>query len=80
MPMSRGVMTCEEAIQRLFTYLDGELAGAEQEDLETHLRRCRDCFTRAEFERWLRARLAETGSAPTPATLRERVRRLIARL
>lgn len=70
-------ISCEEVIERLFTYLDGELDDVSQATIERHLEHCRDCFTRAEFERRLRARVADSVSTPAPEELRQRVRALL---
>lgn len=70
---------CEEAIAKLLEYLDGELDEGDRSQVERHLETCRACFGRAEFERRLRARVAETGSAPAPESLRRRVRGLMER-
>ncbi len=70
---------CEEAIRKLLEYLDGELGETDRSRMEKHLETCRGCFSRAEFERRLRARVAETGSAPAPESLRVRVRGLMER-
>lgn len=70
---------CEEAIARILEYLDGELDEAAERQMDRHLRTCRGCFTRAEFERRLRRLVAETGSAPAPRSLRRRVRGLMDR-
>lgn len=75
--MAAQELSCEEVIKALFAYLDGELDAGRQADIEQHLRRCRDCFTRAEFERRLRARVAETGTAAAPERLRQRLRHLL---
>jgi hypothetical protein len=40
---------------------------------------CRACYSRAEFERRLRARVAETGKVSAPESLRRRVRAIIER-
>lgn len=77
--MSGRPLTCEEVIERLFDYLDRELDGPQAADIERHLHRCRDCFTRAEFEKRLRARVAATGTAAAPPRLRRRIRELIDR-
>lgn len=68
---------CEEALRMLFTYLDDELDAAHRQKVETHLERCRSCFSRAEFERRLKTHLAELGSAPLPASMEARIRSLI---
>lgn len=77
--MSPRALSCEEVIERLFDYLDCELAPQEASDVEWHLRRCRDCFTRAEFERRLRARVSATGMAKAPPRLHQRIRTLLDR-
>lgn len=77
--MSPKAMSCEEVIERLFDYLDRELDPQEAADVERHLHRCRDCFTRAEFERRLRARVAATGTAKAPPRLHQRIRTLLDR-
>lgn len=72
-------LNCEEVMEQLFTYLDGELDENAQIDIGRHLEACRDCFSRVEFERRLKARLAELGRVPAPERLRERVRTIIGR-
>lgn len=66
-------LTCEEVIGKLLEYLDRELDPVTQREIERHLEVCRGCFTRAEFERRLRARLAEVGAAKAPESLRLRI-------
>jgi mycothiol system anti-sigma-R factor len=68
---------CEEALKRLFELIDGELSAREQGDVERHLRICRSCFSRAEFERKLKLRLSALPADDVPATLRRRVQDLI---
>lgn len=63
----------------LLEHLDGELDEESSRRIEQHLAACRGCFTRAEFERHLRARIAEAGAVEAPASLRERIRFLIER-
>jgi anti-sigma factor (TIGR02949 family) len=79
MVMTHDHLDCEAVIARLFAFLDGEIADAERADIERHLERCRDCFTRAEFEQRLRAKLGETHWVAAPDQLRKRVRAMIAR-
>lgn len=75
--MSTRDLSCEEVISRLFDYLDRELDDRQAADIEHHLARCRDCFTRAEFEKRLRARLAASAPQPAPPRLKRRIRRLL---
>jgi mycothiol system anti-sigma-R factor len=72
-------ISCEDVIAKLLEYLDRELDAEAQRDVERHLETCRACFTRAEFERRLRARVAEAGEAKAPQSLRRRIRALIGR-
>lgn len=75
--MSDGHITCEEVIEQLFDYLDRELDAGVSERIDAHLERCRDCFTRAEFERRLRARLHEATDVEAPEKLHRRIRGII---
>ena len=50
-----GDIGCEEALKRLLALIDGELSGEERDDVERHVRICRSCFSRMEFERELPA-------------------------
>ena len=65
---------CEEALRRLFEYLDAELRGQPQREMEHHLERCRTCFSRLEFEQRLKAHIRELGSEPVPPELVRRIR------
>jgi anti-sigma factor (TIGR02949 family) len=69
---------CETVIDRLFEFLDRELDEAARHDLEQHLQTCRGCFSRAEFERRLRARVAQAAEAEAPQRLRRRISLLTA--
>jgi anti-sigma factor (TIGR02949 family) len=70
-------MTCEEALRHLAVFLDGELHGALRDSLEHHLEVCRGCFSRAEFERRLKAEVARLGRDEVPQTFQDRVRQLL---
>jgi anti-sigma factor (TIGR02949 family) len=69
--------SCEEALRRLALYLDGELDLGSRTRMEEHLHRCRTCYSRAEFERRLKERLAELGREPVPDELRGRIETLV---
>ncbi len=75
--MSAEHIDCEEVIEQLFAFLDCELDTERQQRIEQHLHRCRDCFTRAEFERRLRARIREASEVEAPERLRQRVKGLL---
>lgn len=75
--MSRRELSCEEVIEQLFIYLDRELDSASTADIERHIARCRDCYTRAEFERKLRARVVDAAEAKAPEQLQKRIKGLL---
>ena len=45
------MISCDEAVARLFEYLDGELDDMSQEGVRLHLEVCKACYPRAQFER-----------------------------
>ena len=70
-------INCEEALRRLFDYLDAELAGEPRREMDEHLQRCRSCFSRLEFEKRLKAHTAELGHEPVTEDLEQRIRALL---
>lgn len=70
---------CEEALKRLFEYLDRELDPKREQEVERHLRSCRACYSRAEFEKRLKGQLSAAANERIPETLEQRVRRLLER-
>ncbi|MGH7517694.1 MAG: anti-sigma factor family protein [Gemmatimonadales bacterium] len=70
-------INCEEALRMLATYLDGELDSAEYEHVARHLKTCRSCYSRAEFERRLKAEFEGLRREEIAPAFEQRVRRLI---
>lgn len=70
-------LDCEEVLRVMFAYLDGELPASHQERVDAHLERCRSCLSRADFERRLRARLAELADDAVSPAFEDRIRGLI---
>lgn len=70
---------CEEALRRLFEYLDHELDGARHAEMEQHLHTCRACYSRAEFERHLKGKLGAVGQEPAPPEFGLRIKNLLRR-
>jgi anti-sigma factor (TIGR02949 family) len=68
---------CEQALARLLEFIDRELSGSEHDSVEHHLRTCRSCFSRMEFESRLKARLSALPSDEAPQHARDRIRDLI---
>jgi anti-sigma factor (TIGR02949 family) len=70
---------CELALKRLIDFVDGELRESEHDSMEQHLRICRNCCSRMEFESRLKERLSTLSSDDVPSKTRDRVRDLIRR-
>lgn len=77
--MSNDSLTCEEVIRQLFAYLDRELDDEVSVEIDRHLETCRECFSRAEFERRLRQKVRETGKQQPPERLQRRIRAMLDR-
>jgi anti-sigma factor (TIGR02949 family) len=71
------VIDCEEALRRLFEYLDAELHGDSHREMEQHLERCRSCFSRVEFEKQLKIHTATLGREEVPPELERRIRKVL---
>ncbi len=76
---SANLISCEDAIKRVFDYIDGELHGKPREELEHHLEACRHCFDRVQFERALKSRLSSLKVDSNPEALRARIETLLDR-
>jgi anti-sigma factor RsiW len=75
------VITCTEAVDRLWQYLDGSLDQVEGAVLDAHLGVCRHCCGELEFGRRLRARLqARDDQAELASEVRERLERFLSSL
>ena len=72
-------ITCEEVLSKLYAYLDHEVDGPTEAEIDAHLHECRECFGRADFEKRLRRRVSDTASVETPADVRDRLESLIKR-
>jgi len=71
-------MTCAEAVQRFFAYLDRALVGEARDELAAHLQACLDCCDRLAFSRQLDAFVRERlPDSPLPPDLEARIRGLL---
>jgi mycothiol system anti-sigma-R factor len=71
------MITCAEAVERLWAYLDGALTSDDKAALEEHLGFCLACCGEVEFAEKLRRFLAQSAAEELPEDVRAR---LIARL
>ncbi len=67
------MITCSEAVRRLWEYLDGALEGAERTRVEEHLSLCRRCCGEVEFAEELRRFMATHAGEVLPAEVRFRL-------
>jgi len=69
------MIDCREALARLYDYLDRELTPERAEEVAEHLRHCRHCFDRAEFERNFGNFVRESGKEQVDAApLRKKIK------
>lgn len=69
----RGLMSCREAVEKLWAYIDGELSENEAGQVHDHLEACRACYPHYDFQRAFRAFVAAHTNRPVPPGLRRRV-------
>lgn len=67
------MITCAEAVEQLWAYLDGELAVEDKAALEEHLGFCRVCCGEVEFAEELRGFLARSAAEELPDDVRRRL-------
>ena len=70
---------CEEVLRHLLAYLDRELEAETSAQIAHHLELCRGCYSRAEFERKVKAHLRNCATSAAPDSLRARLKRLLDR-
>jgi len=71
-------LSCAQAMQRFFAYLDRALTGEPLEELEAHLEQCLACCDKLAFSRDLDAFVRQRLGAAVPAELETRIRRALA--
>ena len=69
---------CDETIERLYTYLDGELTDERRAEIKRHLDDCSPCLDAYDFEAELRSLIARRCQDRVPDSLLARVRAALA--
>jgi mycothiol system anti-sigma-R factor len=64
---------CNETIERLYHYLDGELTDTRRAEIREHLDECAPCLGAFDFESDLRNVIANRCKDHVPESLRQRV-------
>lgn len=73
-PTAAGTVSCHEAAERIFEWLDGELEPEAAGPVGEHLETCARCYPRLVFERaFLEAVARASESESVPKGLREKV-------
>ena len=72
-------ISCEEVMTKLYAYLDDEVDALTEADIDAHVHKCRECYSRAEFEKALRKKVSSTAEIETPGETRGRLEALIKR-
>jgi anti-sigma factor (TIGR02949 family) len=75
--MANHDIDCDRALRQILVYIDHELDAAEHDALEQHLRTCKSCYSRMDFERRLKAKVAELRQDAADAKLNERIKSLL---
>ncbi len=71
---------CQESLEKLYDFLDGELPDVTRDQVAEHLEVCRSCYPHFNFERLFLDRLAAVGETPEARPeLAERIRALLDR-
>jgi mycothiol system anti-sigma-R factor len=64
---------CDEAVHRLYHFLDGELTGEKRAEIQRHLDECLPCLEAFDFEAELRILIATKCRDQVPDALRARI-------
>jgi mycothiol system anti-sigma-R factor len=68
-----GSTPCEQAIQELYVYIDGELTDEKRSTIKGHLDDCNPCFEAFDFEAELRIVISTKCRDEVPDSLRTRI-------
>jgi anti-sigma factor (TIGR02949 family) len=77
-PEAREMISCQEAMARLQEFVDGELHGLSNEQVEEHFKVCTRCYPHLKMEQSFRQRVQAALAQPeVPSDLRNRVLQLL---
>ena len=68
---------CQDAVHRLYHFLDGELDDQKRQDIKHHLDECLPCLEAFDFEAELRLVIARKCRDEVPDGLRDRIAKAI---
>ena len=64
---------CSDVLERIFFFIDNELADADAAEIQHHLDECGPCLHKYDLERTVKALVARSCSEHAPETLRTKV-------
>ena len=64
---------CSEVLQRMFFFIDNEMADADHAEIQRHLEECAPCLQKYDLERTVKALVARSCPEHAPESLRDRV-------
>ena len=70
---SKPDIDCARALERMFSFIDNELAGADFAEIQRHLDECAPCLGKYDLERTVKALVQRSCSEHAPETLRDKV-------
>ena len=70
-------IACEDAVRRLWEYLDGSLSAEDVATVEAHLAFCVRCCGELEFSRHLRSVINQRARETLPESVEQRLNRFI---
>jgi mycothiol system anti-sigma-R factor len=74
------MISCSEAVRRLWEYLDDNLSEVDRKAVEEHLSLCRRCCGELEFAEELRRFLQSSAREQIPADVRARLHKTLGEL
>ena len=78
--MSQRLITCSDAVKRLWELLDEALSPEDQARVEEHLAFCRTCCGELEFAKELRTFLHSQGGEEIPPDVKAKLERFVEEL
>lgn len=71
------MISCSEAVRRLWDYIENDLDQAEQAGMEEHLALCRRCCGEVDFAQELRVVIQEAAKPYVPAEVTKRLEKYL---
>ena len=75
--MTKQQIDCELALRQILEYVDQELGEHDHSLMEQHLRTCKSCFSRMEFEQRLKRKVGALREDEVPSSVSERIKGLL---